>query len=309
MIVAYFLAFVLAQAPSSPVIVRPSPCVGVAGAASANVWERAKEPGLRRFCDVLASGMAKLAGGGALIGDLLAIADDADKRMPGRAEPYVLRGRALVQAGRADEALSALREAAARDERVMDDPSTLLAWSRANARTHHVDEAVRAYRAVLPRTTALPIQERAAASFEAGMLMMSLGPKELETASAMLRQARRDAQDALYVASVVATALAEDRAGERDEARASLLSRSTGIGNFAGDPRVVRALEDAGVPEEGDALVALALEASDPASARRAWRRYLDGPAGKRAWTSHARAHESQAPSEVAAKRRGAAAR
>jgi hypothetical protein len=211
-----------------------------------------------------------------------------------------------LRLGRGGDALVAFKEASARDDRALDDPVTLLAWARANARAHHVAEAVRAYRVLLPKATALPAHERAAAPFEAGMLTMSQGPDGLTVAIAMLRQARHDAQDALYAASVVALALALDRAGEHDEAASLLFVSTASKETFAEDSRAARALGDAGVPEEGDALAALALEASDPVGARAVWRRYLDGRAGKGAWAAHARAHENLVRSAAARPTRGA---
>lgn len=277
---------------------RPGECGVLEGFKAANVWERAKEPQLRRYCDLLASGTAKLVGSASLAKDVPAIAAEADKLFPGRAAPKVLEGRALLRLGKPAAAVAALEEAKKRDERALDDPVALLAWARANARTGRIDEAAQAYRAALPRTSALSTPERSAASFEAGMIVMAQGPKVVDDAVAMLRQARREAQDAMQVASVVALALALDRAGQRDEAKAVLAERvRSDVKPVLGDPRVVEALADAGVPGEAEALAATALEAVDPAAAREAWRRYADGAGGKGPWAEHARAHEGAAAS------------
>jgi tetratricopeptide (TPR) repeat protein len=166
------------------------------GFKAANKWERAKEPNLQSYCTLLASGTAKLVNGSPLAKDVPQIADQADKLLPGRAAPSVLKGRALLRLGKATDALAALKEARTRDDRALDDPVALLAWARANARTGHFEEAAAAYRAALPRTSALSAPERSAASFEAGMIVMAQGPKGVDDAVAMLRQARREAQDA-----------------------------------------------------------------------------------------------------------------
>jgi len=314
---ALALTFVLAQAA-------PSLCAGLesavdanGGASSANVWERAKVPKLGPFCDLLASGAAKLTSDLPLSSDVVAIADSANKLLPGRAEPYVLRGRALLRLGRANDALSALQEAARRDKRALGEPIVLLSWARANAQLHRSSVAAQAYRDLLPRATALPAYERAAASFEAAMLMMSQGPSGVEPAIALLRQARLthltqpSADDALEVANVVALALALDRAGDRDEAKTLLSSRIARARGISRDPRTAHFLGNAGVPEEGDALDAMALEASDPAMAREAWQRYIDGASGVSGagrageWVSHARAHVSALGVGVPAKRAG----
>jgi tetratricopeptide (TPR) repeat protein len=270
---------------------RPLECGLSDGLRAANRWERAKEPNLKGYCALLASGTAKLVNDGALARDVPGIADQADKLLPGRAAPGVLKGRALLKLGQPAEALAAMKEARARDDRALDDPVALLAWARANARTGHADEAAQAYRAALPRTSALSSQERSAASFEAGMAAMAEGPRALDDAVGMLRQARREAEGALSLASVVALALSLDRLGQREEARATLADRvRTDPGPLGGDPRVRDALEDAGVAYELDALRALALEASDPAAARASWSRFLEGLGGKGPWAEHGRA-------------------
>src|SRR5205085_391712 len=118
---------------------RPAECGLADGFRAANPWERAKEPNLRRYCDLLASGTAKLVGSGSavLVKEVPQIADDADKLLPNRASPSVLKGRAYLRMGKPAEALAALEEAKRRDDRALDDPVALLAWARANARTGH----------------------------------------------------------------------------------------------------------------------------------------------------------------------------
>jgi tetratricopeptide (TPR) repeat protein len=283
-----------AAAHGAQAATRPTECALSEGFRTANAWERAKEPNLRRYCDLLASGTSKLVGSGSavLVKEVPQIADEADKLLPNRASSAVLKGRAFLRLGRADDALAALVEAKRRDERALDDPVALLAWARANARTHHLAEAALAYRAALPRTSALSAQERSAAAFEAGMTVMAQGPAGLDDAVAMFRQARRDAQEAMQLGSVVALGLALDRAGLRDEAKAVLSERvRSDVKSVLGDPRVVDALSDAGLAEEKDALVAISAEVVDAAAAREAWRAYVEGPGGKGVWADHARAH------------------
>ncbi len=295
------LALVLAQVQGPSGVFgasRPAECGDTGGARANNLWESAKEPQLRRYCDLVAMGTAKLVGDGKLAKEVLDVADEAEKLRPGRAAPSVLRGRALLRLNRDKEALAALEQAKTRDERALDDPVTLLAWARANARTGHLDVATRAYRAALPRTSALSAQERSAASFEAGLAVMGQGPAQVDDAVAMFRQARRDAQDAMQVASVVALALALDRGGQREEAKAVITERvRSDVRPLLADARVTSALTDAGAPGEAPALVAMALEATGDANgARESWRKYLEGPGGKGPWAEHARGHEGAKP-------------
>lgn len=287
---------------------RPVECGMSDGVRAANAWERAKEPNLRRYCDLLASGTAKLVGSGAgvLVKDVPRIADEADRLLPGRASPSVLKGRAFLRMGKAEDALGALSEAKRRDERALDDPVALLAWARANARTGHLAEAAQAYRSALPRTSALPASERSAASFQAGMTVMSQGASGIDDAIAMFRQARRDAQDTMQVAALAGLALALDRSGQRDEAKAVLAERArTDAKTLLSDGRVVDALADAGVPSEIDALVAIALESYDPPSAKEAWRRYVDNAAGG-PWSEHGRERAGMTPVKKPTKPAGA---
>ena len=273
---------------------RPPECAPLDGGRANNVWERAKAPELRTYCDLLASGASKLAGSAAMARDVVTIADEADHLLAGKAAPAVLKGRALSQLGDHADAYRSLAEAKTRDDRALDDPHALLAWARVLARTGRAAEAADAYRALLPRASMLTLAERSAAALEAGMLAMGRGATGLDEAVSIFRQAVRDSQDVAQILSVLSLALALDRAGEKDEARAMLSERARG------DPRAMltatRAKELLGPAGalEAPALGAIALEVSDPGAARVEWQRYVDGAsAGKGPWLPHARAHEA----------------
>ncbi len=60
------------------------------------------------------------------------------------------------------------------------------------------------------------------------MTVMAQGRASIDDAIAMLRQARREAQDAMQVATTGALALALDRSGQKDEAKAILAERGRG---------------------------------------------------------------------------------
>jgi tetratricopeptide (TPR) repeat protein len=283
------LTVVFAQAASgSWSSVRPPECADVGGRA-ASVWERAKAPELRRYCDLVASASSKLAGTAAMAKAALEAAREADRVLPGHAAPRVLEGRALAALGKLDDALVALGEGASRDPRALDDPLALAAWARLLARTAHADRATEAYRALLPRASALSSADRASAAVEAGLVALARGAMGLDDATAALRQGVRDAQDDVQAVAVLALGLALDRRGDGAEARVLLADRSHG------DPRATlttpRAKDLLAVaPGEEPALAAMALEMSDPAGAREAWGQYVDAtPAGP--WAAHARVH------------------
>jgi tetratricopeptide (TPR) repeat protein len=273
---------------------RPPECAPLDGGKANNIWERAKAPELRRYCDLLASGASKLAGSAAMAKDVVAIADEAEHLLAGKAAPSVLKGRALTQLGDHAEAYKLLADAKSKDDRALDDPHALLAWARVLVRTGHAAEAADAYRALLPRASMLTLADRSAASLEAGMLAMARGASALDEAVPIFRQSVRDSQDIAQIVSALSLALALDRAGDKDEARAMLAER------VHGDPRPVLAsarakdlLGPAGAPE-APALVAIALEISDPAAARAEWQRYVEAASGaKGPWIDHARAHEA----------------
>lgn len=226
-------------------------------------------------------------------------AREADRVLPGHAAPRVLEGRALAALGRLEDSLEAMRDARERDAHALEDPAALLAWARANARTGHADEAADAYRALLPRASALSTADRAAATIEAGLVAMARGAAGLDESVAALREGLRAAQDETQTLAALALALALDRRGDTDGARALLSQRAHG------DPRsplaAPRAKDSlAAAPAETSALVALGLESTDAAGSRDAWQKYIDANANG-PWSAHARAHLSS----LTAKRKG----
>ncbi|SRR5260370_25026165 len=276
-----FLAVVLAQAAfgtwSSG---RPPECADARG-RSTNVWEQAKSPELRRYCDLVASALSKLAGTAIMAETALEEARSANAVLPGHAAPHVLEGRALASLGKLGEALAALTDARAIDARALDDAGSLLVWARVLARTGHAEQAWTAYRALLPGAMALSSADRACAAIEAGLVAMARGPNGIDDAVAALRDGMRLAQDDAESVAVLGLALALDRRGDIDEARALLADR------VHGDPRTAlatgRAKELLAVAQnERPALAAVALEVTDVVGARAAWQDYLlavpDGP-------------------------------
>jgi tetratricopeptide (TPR) repeat protein len=268
---------------------RPPECGALDGGKAANVWERAKAPELRAYCDLLASGASKLAGLQGSPRDVLQIADDADKKFPGKLAPSVLRGRAYERLRKYDDAFSTLAAVRTKDSSALEDAPALLAFARAAVRTSHPKESFDAYSALLPRAVALPASDRGPAYVEAGFVAMARGPNGIDEAVAIFRQARKDAQDSAQTIAWLGLALALDRAGSRDEARAVLGERAK--------PDVKGALADSKTRDvlapafalESDAMLALALEATDVPGAHEAYKRYIDasGPTGT--WTEQAK--------------------
>jgi tetratricopeptide (TPR) repeat protein len=286
-----------ASAPSGWAGALPVECAPLESASASNVWERAKSPALRRYCDRLASSAAKLAGGGAGEADEAErLAEEADHALPGHAPPAVLRGRALARLGQWRDALAAFEVAQSLDPHALEEPEALFAWGRALGRAGRAADAEAAFHALLPRVASLPLAERGPAEIDAALLAAGRGTKGIDEAIAILREARHDAEDSLQTVALLGLALAFDRADQRDEARLALASA------VHLDPRPLLAeapargvLDDVSAPYEADALAAIALERSDPRAAREAWSSYVAGPGGKGPWADNARAHVSRA--------------
>ena len=285
--------------------VRPEECAKAEGQGARNVWERVKNPELRRYCDLLAGGAAKLVGAGGAEA-ALAIADEADRVIPRRAAPLVLRGRALGRLRRFVDATAALLAAKERDPSALDEPSALAALAQALARSGHAVEAREAYRTLLPRASSLGVAERGAAYVEAGALFMELGPAGLDDALAILRRGRQESQDVAQHVSLLLLSLALDRSGQPGLAREILEDRSPAeVRLLMKDHAAMEAMGPAAWAE-APAMLALALEPSDPAAARDAWQTYLrarasDGARGP--WSEHARAHLARLGARGAARR------
>ncbi len=295
------IALALLATPAHGIRVRPVECNVLPGERGANVWERAKTPELRRYCDLVASASAKLTPGSRMIADVVRLADEADALVPGRAAPAILKGRALCELAQYPAALASLRAAQTRDEHALDDPLALLAWARALLFTGDAPAARAAYRALLPRADVLPLADRGVAYLGAGMLSMAGGPEVLGETIAILRQARLESQDLLRAAATFALALALDRSGAPGEGAAVLAEEGAGEApRVMRDPRVIRAMGGASgrgdAPTEVHAIEALALEVSGKRdAARTAWQAYLTAGGADGVWAAHARAHGGSA--------------
>jgi hypothetical protein len=118
------------------------------------------------------------------------------------------------------------------------------------------------------------------------MLAMARGPSSLDEATAILRQAARDAEDAAQIVAVAALALAIDRGGDSEEARALLVERVPGDAPALLASRAARDLVGPSGEPELVAMQALVLEGKDAQLARAEWQKY----GADRPWSDHARA-------------------
>jgi len=273
---------------------RPSECGALDGGRATNIWERAKAPELRVYCDLLASGASKLAGAQGSPRDVLVIADEAEKKMPGKLAPAVLRGRAYERLRKYDDAYTTLQAVRAKDASALEDASALLAFARSAVRSSHTKEADEAYRALLPRAVALAAAEKGAAYVEAGLTAMARGPTGIEEAVAIFRQARREAQDSAQTVAWLGLALALDRSGNREEARAVIGERGKLDARGALAEAKSRDVIATTYAAEADAMAALALERFDIAAAHEAYKRYIEAAGPQGVWTDAAQKSDAQ---------------
>jgi tetratricopeptide (TPR) repeat protein len=285
------MVLVLAQIAATTAGGPPRECAALSAHEGSNPWERAKAPDLGRYCDLLASAAAKLSGPPHVMTDVIGIAEEADRIMPGRSAAQILRGRALARLGKYPAAFEALKEAKTRDDHALSEPMALLIWARVLSFTGHTEEALAAYRELMPRASTLAIGERGLVYVGAGMLAMSLGPKGIDESIAILRQAGKDSQDVAQRVAWLALALALDRAGQKAEAQFVLSDRPRdSVPALLVDPAAIEAMGSQWDVEH-DAIFALAMEPLDAARARRGWTSYLEGSGGRGPWADHARVH------------------
>jgi Flp pilus assembly protein TadD len=259
-----------------------------------NLWEAAKQPALHDHCALLQKALQRVDAGNFVAAlDLAQKADDLTPNQPG---PNVLRGLAYARWGKPKESAAAFDKAKSLHPRALDDATVLDDYGAVLVRLGKLDEARRAYRALLPRVTGptgmCGVQTQCAAAslayLTAGIVAMDEGPTGLEEAVAILREARAKSDGELKRVSTFALALALDRRGDSDQAReiASDMAKSRGVPTEIPPEITVR------FPglEEAHAIRAIGLETTDAAAAIEAWKSYLSNGGDKRTWAAHAKA-------------------
>lgn len=249
--------------------VRPRECApdGSQGKRQ-SLWERAREPNLRRYCDLLARGFGLL---GVSPKEARALAIEASELAPHYAAPLVLLGRAEIALRVHDGALVAFEKARAMDDRSLEEPGAMQAFAVALFHAGRSEEALATYRALLPRVGLLDgADKRVRVLLEAAELSSARGAP-LDEVVAILLRARREPIREAKPRVLTMLALALDRRGESDRAETLLAEVDR-----AGGPVAVSAFaSDALGTKENEAALALAEEAGDPSGALRRWEAYL----------------------------------
>jgi tetratricopeptide (TPR) repeat protein len=266
-----------------------------------SVWEIARVPNLQRYCDLVARAQTELA---ATPDRARKDAQEAEVALPGHAAPQVVIARAALSLGAIEEAARAFARARELDPRSVEDPGAMHDLARVLHKTGKRDEALAVYRALVPRVDLLGTTDRrvsvlleaAHASMTAEGAGGAPAPAELtkprasakrrlDEAVAYLREARQRPPTQLSGEVLLSLALALDRAGDRDEADATLAEALRANARLRSGT-----LDYLAAPEDRAALEALVAEGGDRAAAQKAWEAYLAGPGGKGPWAAAARA-------------------
>ncbi|MBK8251582.1 MAG: hypothetical protein IPK82_02810 [Polyangiaceae bacterium] len=254
-------------------------------------------PTLQKYCDMLSRARAQLGSNPELSKQA---ALEAEKALPGKAAPHVAIARASLALGDLETAAKEFLAAKKIDARSVEDPSTMHDLSRVLRKTGNREEALKIYRALVPRVDLLGSTDtRVSVLLEAAHASMAAYaenpekaaksdardlPNALDEAIAYLREAKQRPPTMLSNDVALTLVLALDRAGEHDAADAALAdAHRTGA-------RVRKAsLEYLSSNDERLALEALVLEGSDRAAAVKMWESYLATAAGKGPWAGAAR--------------------
>lgn len=270
-----------------------------------SVWERARVPSLERYCDLVARAQAQLTVSPEAA---RASARLADKALPGRAAPAVILARAALVLGAPGDAVSEFARARAVDPRSVEDPSTMHDLARALQKTGKREDALAAYRALVPRIDLLgTLDRRVSVLLEAAHASMAAvagtpggeggeaaaqpaakGGAEragarLDEAIAYLREARQRPPTQLSGDVLLSLVLVLDRSGNRAQADAAL-------GDAVETSARARTFDYLAAEEDRLALEALAIERSDPGGAVERWEAFLAGAGGKGPWAGAGRA-------------------
>ena len=247
---------------------RPAECMPKQDKAS-NVWATAQVPNLPRYCFLLARAHARLQHDASGAEKL---AREADKALPGRAAPHVVIARAKLKRFDHKLALASFNTALERDPRAVEQPLAMMDLARAQVRQGLLEKALATYRVLVPRASLLPSRTmRARVLLEAAHVSMAVS-NSVSEALAYLREAARDQHHALRTDVALSLVLALDRAGRRAQADA-VLTEQRSLRSWLKGGEQPSYLVDR---HERAVLRGLALERSDPATARVRYQAYLD---------------------------------
>jgi tetratricopeptide (TPR) repeat protein len=257
---------------------RPKECKGSADARGISrrltIWDRAREPDLHRYCDLIGRAYVKLDAKPAAAREAALLADQV---LPGKAAPWVIIGRADVHLRDFTRAVEDFQKAKAIDPRSAEDPTALHDLAVALRMTGKPKIALETYRVLVPRLGLIPSTDaRVLILLEAASLAMSTGKEGIDESISFLSEARSlplSQHDALVLALF---GLALDRSGltQESSAIADEMDRSGASSRIASS--APSSFSFLAASSDGLALIAFALERSDPPRAAEMWERYAN---------------------------------
>jgi tetratricopeptide (TPR) repeat protein len=287
---------------------RPDACRVRGADAGSTLWARARLPEVVRSCRLLARGHARL---GSLPAEALALAQAAQDVPANALAARLLAGRALFRLGRVAEAWAALAPFIEPGAAPLDDAASLFDVARSALAAGALDAAERAYRLLVPRAELLGSrQTQRVALIEAASLALARGPNAIDEALGYLESARAMPLAGERDLVLGLTALALDRAGRSDEARAAareadgpwdlenqmtpaerarVAEAAFAPGELAPSPSALTPSRVMLLDGELHAAIAVLAAGRDEALRRAHWRAFLASTAGQGPWAEHAR--------------------
>jgi len=271
---------------------RPRECSGTAkGARRADritIWDAAREPQLKRYCDLIARAQARLEHAPVAARDAAAV---ADKILPNHAAPWVVIGRADVVLRRWEDALAAFERARKVDPRSVEEPAALHDLAIAQRQSGKLPAAIETYRVLVPRLALVPgVRDRTSILLEAAALVATLGNDGLREAISLLTEARSQPASPLDADVLAMLALTLDRTGATEQASEvtrMLPARGLQLAVPESESGSFAYLTD---PADALAMYALSVERQDPKKSAEWWEKFVSRTKDDR-WRDHARRH------------------
>jgi tetratricopeptide (TPR) repeat protein len=198
---------------------RPEACRPHAGRSDPTLWSRARPPEVVLSCRLLSRASARLEHTPAAA---LELARSAATFAPNARAAALVEGRALFRLGRVPEAWKLLAPFVEEKTAPLDDAPSLFDVARTALAAGALEEAARAYRLLVPRAGLLGSrQAERTAVIEAASLALARGPQSLDEALGYLETARAIPLAGDHDLVLALTALALDRRGQSEQARAA----------------------------------------------------------------------------------------
>jgi tetratricopeptide (TPR) repeat protein len=288
---------------------RPAACRPHAGGTDPTLWSRARPPEVVISCRSLSRAIVRLASNPAAA---LELAHAAAAYAPNEQAAKLVAGRALFRLGRVTEAWTLLAPFVDEKTAPLDDAAALHDVARTALAAGALAEAERAYRLLVSRAALLGSrQAERTAVIEAASLALARGPDGVDEALGYLETARSIPLAGDHDLMLALTALALDRAGRSEQARAAAREAEgpwdleseltpaertrvaeaalTPTGELTPSPAHIGPSRIMLLDGELHAAIAELAWGRDDALGRAQWRAFLASSAGHGPWAEHAR--------------------